>query len=947
MKVLISNAVWGEKYCSVFTTASLASLLADGNIPGLSKRASITFHIVTTLRDRPRLEADAAVARLREYCAIEWEVAENFAVYSPPTGHGGEKYPFLSALQNIAIERAIGHDVIVFNYADFIWADGSLASTIDMISQDRPRPDAVLAFCLPVDRDAALPALEKYRQSRNPTAVTLSPRNGAKIAIERMHREARNRYWDSPGFTNLPSYMIWNVGDQGVVMRAYHQSVLAMRVRPEDPGYLRGIERASLDAYMTAQLAERGNLAFANDAEKVLVFSLYDTIVDSRLPPGETRESSLQGLLRAIVTPAQRRFAEQPIHLRLRDGDPGDWRKAEDESWRILDEAQKKTPFDREAHDAIYQTHGLIPRLERIGPLRRAAGIARHRVLEAVATRISFGNSPFAERLRFALKNPALAQELAAKLTAERLSEFYPGKFRRMVQLFRRARNSFYARRARLLWILRAQRSALARFLRLLHWPPPVVVAPNIIVDRKSLIRFSAAIDIEDSTTKAHDSETLRGNLRTAETVLLGLINEAPVWADVVRALGRNHWFQGRFEEAMRTFASAEKLRDVTAWIAGLPTDNCVFLPRNCIHSIGLMGHIEAFVKHKLLTDDRRPYYLLAPEHEVVNPAFLGYWTKYITVISDPVEIANFTPLEIVYGVNWNWVFPKDGGIVFVHVGMADIHRQWKRAGRPPLLLLNKAHAERLMAARAKWGMKENDRFVCLHVRSEGFYGEAREHAQRFRNTAVEDYYPMIRTVTDMGYWVIRMGDPSMPPLDLAQCGTPVRVVDYALSPERSAALDVALCAECTLFVSSPSGLHTVAHSFGRPVCEVNYPIYSGFPWHPGDIFIPQLYFSEKENRTLGLGDILGTDIVSRDHHFLLEQVGITLIPNDPDEITETVLEALSPSTYTVDAPERAEAVRVEFDSLNSRHDRGISGQLGKYFSMKYAPQLLSGGGNP
>ena len=84
------------------------------------------------------------------------------------------------------------------------------------------------------------------------------------------------------------------------------------------------------------------------------------------------------------------------------------------------------------------------------------------------------------------------------------------------------------------------------------------------------------------------------------------------------------------------------------------------------------------------------------------------------------------------------------------------------------------------------------------------------------------------------------MGDASMPPIDLEKCGTSGRVVDYAHSPDRSAELDVALCASCVLFVSSPSGLHTVAHAFGRPVCEVNYPIYNGFPWYSDDIFIPQ-----------------------------------------------------------------------------------------------------------
>jgi putative glycosyltransferase (TIGR04372 family) len=284
---------------------------------------------------------------------------------------------------------------------------------------------------------------------------------------------------------------------------------------------------------------------------------------------------------------------------------------------------------------------------------------------------------------------------------------------------------------------------------------------------------------------------------------------------------------------------------------------------------------------------------------------------------------------------------PRDGATAFVHAGMAAVHRAWEAAGRAPLLRLRDEHAAALCKACREWGMVNSDRFVCLHVRTAGFYGENREKAQLFRNTSIADYYPLIRALTSMGLWVVRMGDRSMPPLDLGQCGTPQRVVDYALTPQKCGELDVALCANCELFVSSPSGLHTVAHAFGRPVCEVNYPIYNGFPWHPGDIFIPQLYFSRAKGRPLTLQEILGSDLVHHDHQFLLERAGISLIPNEPDDIVETVMEALAPQSYRVRQAALAERVCATFAELNRQHDVGISGRLGRYFAMKHARQLL------
>jgi len=124
-------------------------------------------------------------------------------------------------------------------------------------------------------------------------------------------------------------------------------------------------------------------------------------------------------------------------------------------------------------------------------------------------------------------------------------------------------------------------------------------------------------------------------------------------------------------------------------------------------------------------------------------------------------------------------------------------------------------------------------------------------------------------------------------------------------------------------------------------VCEVNYPMYSGFPWHRSDVFIPQLYYSRKKGRTLTLREILGTEVVHRDHQFLLEFAGISLIPNEPDDITETVREALSPATYRVRDAAAADAVAAVFDELNERHNLSISGKLGRYFAAKYASRLL------
>jgi putative glycosyltransferase (TIGR04372 family) len=945
MKVLISTAIWGEDYCSVFTKFSLASLLCPENIPELATRASLTCHIVTTRSDRRLLRSSPAIRELGRYCTIEWELVDDYMIYRPPTGPGGEKYPFLGALQNLAIARSLDHDAIVFNYADFIWGSGSLSAAVDMLFSGEKAIDGVLAFCFPVDRDSAMPDLDEYRSNGEDGPITLPPRDAARITIERMHREARNRFWDAPRFTNLPSYIMWPVDDAGVVLRAYHQSILAMRVRPDDPQFERGIAMGGLDSAFTAQLAKSGTLAFANDTDKVLVFSLYHTPVDSRLPPGVTREMSLRDLLHAIVIPEQRRFATFPFFFRLHEGRPEDWQRVAEESRQILQEFEDSTAFDQTAHEELYKTHGVIPKIIKAGVFRRYVVLNAYRFLTSTgiwqkltrsARRVQDAAAA-GRRIAFVLSDPsrlipAIERRSALWRRMQRIL-FVLSKPTLLNQALTRRwhRLSFVLRHPQL-WRATAQSRQQTGL---------VEVTPNVWITPDCLTRFNEAIAVEGSSRSVADDAGFVSALRLAEASLRHVIKSAPLWIEAVRALGRNLWFQGRFNEAIQTFAAAERLRDKAAVVAGWPVDSCLFLPRNCVEVIGLMGHIEAFVKHKILTADPRTYYLLAPAHDVVNNVFLDYWKDYITIVSQPEEIARLARQEPVYGVNWNWVMPQDGEITFVHAAMAAAQRDWQHAGRGPLLHLRQDHANVLHEARRKWGMRAGERFVCLHVRSEGFYGKSNEHAQQFRNTTIDSYYPMIAALQEKGIWVVRMGDASMPPLNTSRCGGAERVVDYALSADKSAALDVALCAECVLFVSSPSGLHGVAHAFGRPVCEVNYPIYNGFPWHPTDIFVPRLYFSHKKGRVLRLEEILGTDVVHLDHQFLLDRAGISLVPNEPDDITETVLEALAESSYQVADEDLAERVCAAFAELNYRYKVGISGRLGRYFAAKYAARLL------
>lgn len=973
MKIFLSVALWGHTYARTFAEYSLASMLSPSNIPQLTKRHNLTYHIVTTRKDGAWLKQQPGLQILSQHTEIEWDFLEDLG-YDPwfiPVGVDGAKYSFLSVLQNLAIRKSLAYDALVFNYADFIWADGSLSNAIDLLKDGI---DGVLSFCLPVDRISGMEALDELRAHASPRSPILSipPRSAADIAIRCLHREAKLRYWDGPLFSGTPTYLLWPVGKEGVIVRAFHQTILVIRVKPDDPIYAGGNPGLSLDGYFSSMLADTGKVAHADNSDEVIAFSLYDTHIDTRLIGGRTREESLRECLRGTVSEGQRKFARVPIEVRRSHDNPEAWKRVARESLATLEYFHDTTAFDPVEYRRLYTTHesGIEPLgrwrrktafrilflFYRRGLLRFASGRGG-RVLKDIigptaarALRLIFEHFIYGRRASVSAAgktNPfksSSASLIPTVLRALWLASPARNQLHRGRRIYDSGMRALFSGRSGALverMLGRDRANALKISAKALI-TPQLELAPGIRVSGRSVLAIQACTSMEEEIARISDLKELNRILSRGATELRAATEQVPLWAEGHRALGRNYWFQGRFKEALDCFREGELCAAKVAKANGWDPDAAVLLPRNCNHVIGLMGHIDAFVKYKILMGDPRPYYLLSAPGEAVNRTFLDYWSDYITIVSDKGEIERLAKLEAAYSVNWNWVLPDEQEeIVHVHRGIARIQRQWEQEGRGALLKLKPAHMDLLERQLAAWGLTKGDWFVCLHVRSSGYYAEKVGTPQHFRNTPIEDYYPLIQSIVEQGGWVIRMGDPLTPPLNFAALGKPgSRVIDYAHKPERSPELDVALSASCRLFVSSPSGLHTVAHAFGRPVCPVNFPIYAGFPWHAEEIFIPQRYFSRLLGRVLTAEELLSSDVPHRDHHFLLEMAGLELLHNKPNDLVEVVREALNPSAYTVEERVTGHAVVKEFDRLNHFYKADISGRLGLHFAATYAHEL-------
>jgi hypothetical protein len=112
----------------------------------------------------------------------------------------------------------------------------------------------------------------------------------------------------------------------------------------------------------------------------------------------------------------------------------------------------------------------------------------------------------------------------------------------------------------------------------------------------------------------------------------------------------------------------------------------------------------------------------------------------------------------------WETFFPDGEGLPYSHAA-AKIQNRWEAENRPPLAVRREETDAALRVLRRRLGIPEDAWYVCLHVREPSFHGRWNKVWEQARDADIRTYGAAIKTIVERGGYVIRMGDPSMPPL--------------------------------------------------------------------------------------------------------------------------------------------------------------------------------------
>ena len=117
---------------------------------------------------------------------------------------------------------------------------------------------------------------------------------------------------------------------------------------------------------------------------------------------------------------------------------------------------------------------------------------------------------------------------------------------------------------------------------------------------------------------------------------------------------------------------------------------------------------------------------------------------------------------------------------------------------------------------RDKFGIKNNNKFICLLVR-DGAYLNDHNSKYQYRNYEIESFHEACKALSDLGYYVIRMGKKVQKETKIPG----YKFIDYASSSYRSDFLDFFLIKNCTYVISTTTGIDTVAYMFNKPICYI------------------------------------------------------------------------------------------------------------------------------
>ncbi|MBM3508833.1 MAG: hypothetical protein FJX61_01655 [Alphaproteobacteria bacterium] len=209
-------AVWGDLFRGLFEKLCLPSLCTPANLEALGQRGEVKLWLYTPAAEVGRL--DVAQLRARIPAAIGFRVVTLEGIGR--ADHAVRNNLDMSLCHRNAIKTAEERDAVIsFIPADSVWAEGALPRMADRIVAGKR---AVFLLGTRVTAETFIDVFSSRFLDAARWVARCPARDLIRAALPCLHPITRASFVDSPTFTTWPSTLVWPVGADGLLIRAFH-----------------------------------------------------------------------------------------------------------------------------------------------------------------------------------------------------------------------------------------------------------------------------------------------------------------------------------------------------------------------------------------------------------------------------------------------------------------------------------------------------------------------------------------------------------------------------------------------------------------------------------------------------------------------------------------------------------------------------------------------------
>jgi hypothetical protein len=202
MRLCLALTFWGEEYRRYFVDFCLASLLAPGNIPAISDKASARLLIATTDRDWAELQSEPLFIAAKAILPIEHVPFASGANWDARMASMSEGHRLLA--QRMFADRAQG----IFLQPDMIAATGY----IDSLQRLWARGYAAIMFmAVRFTNEGVLTEINQSRKVPATAPLEFAPSELVRLILRHMHSEMQRGDFDSAFDDYGCSFYFWKI----------------------------------------------------------------------------------------------------------------------------------------------------------------------------------------------------------------------------------------------------------------------------------------------------------------------------------------------------------------------------------------------------------------------------------------------------------------------------------------------------------------------------------------------------------------------------------------------------------------------------------------------------------------------------------------------------------------------------------------------------------------